>query len=305
MARGIQIQLQNFTTLEDALNKFLKKCEIRNLRKDTIKIYREINTEFINFVGMKKSVYTIDSDAIDDYIMEVKKRGLKTSTVNTKIRHVRAFVYFCQKEYKLEKFTIPLLKYDEENKEPYSDEELIKLLTKPETTNFVEWRNWAHCNFFMATGCRLTTSLEIKVKDIDFRNKTIFFSFLKNRQQQYIPLSAELEKALKLYLSLWNSTPDDYLFPSFYDKTKLTRRTVEHSLNLYNHSRGVYTTGVHRFRHTFAKNYITSGGGAMQLQQILGHSTLEVTKKYVKLYATDLQRNFDKFCLLDNLVENL
>ena len=35
---------------------------------------------------------------------------------------------------------------------------------------------------------------------------------------------------------------------------------------------------------TFAKNYIMAGGGMAQLQAILGHSTLDMTRKYVNLY---------------------
>ena len=68
-----------------------------------------------------------------------------------------------------------------------------------------------------------------------------------------------------------------------------------------NISRGVTKTSLHLFRHTFAKNYIIAGGDSVYLQRLLGHSTLSMTNHYVRLYSTDLQKNYDKFNPLDNL----
>ena len=44
-----------------------------------------------------------------------------------------------------------------------------------------------------------------------------------------------------------------------------------------------------------------NGGGAFQLQRLLGHSTLDMTRKYVNLYATDLQEEYDVLNPLDTL----
>ena len=46
--------------------------------------------------------------------------------------------------------------------------------------------------------------------------------------------------------------------------------------------------GAHTLRHTFATMYIRAGGGARQLQSILGHSKLETTMIYVHLAGTDV-----------------
>ena len=49
--------------------------------------------------------------------------------------------------------------------------------------------------------------------------------------------------------------------------------------------------GAHTLRHTFATMYIRAGGGARQLQSILGHSKLENTMIYVHLAGTDVREN--------------
>src|SRR6185369_6179733 len=54
----------------------------------------------------------------------------------------------------------------------------------------------------------------------------------------------------------------------------------------------------HAFRHTFAVNYLRRGGSVFHLQKVLGHSTLEMTRRYANLLTEDLQAVHHKVSLL-------
>ena len=56
----------------------------------------------------------------------------------------------------------------------------------------------------------------------------------------------------------------------------------------YNKRRGIETTGIHRYRHTFAKQWIINGGNVVVLSQILGHSSLSITQNYINLLVYEI-----------------
>jgi integrase/recombinase XerD len=67
----------------------------------------------------------------------------------------------------------------------------------------------------------------------------------------------------------------------------------------YNKRRGVETTGIHRYRHTFAKQWITNGGNVVSLSKLLAHSSLDITQNYINLLVSDIAHQVDEFNVLD------
>ena len=303
MARGKQIIRLIDKSISECFAIYIKNCKVKNLSPDTIKTYSIECQCFIDWYGAEESIRGVNAAIMEDYIIHLQELEITQTTVCTKMRQLRAFLYFCMEREYLPTFKIVMPKADEVIKEPYTEKELEKLLKKPESTNWTEWRNWAMVNYFVATGNRLSTVISIKISDVDFENNLIKLSTLKNRKQQLIPMSSGLKKVLKTYLSLWNHSEDDYLFPE-YEGGKFTRGGAYTALKNYNLTRGVTKTSVHLYRHTYAKNYIIAGGDCTYLQRLLGHSTLQMTNHYINLYATDLQRNYDKFNPLDNMLRS-
>ena len=113
-----------------------------------------------------------------------------------------------------------------------------------------------------------------------------------------------MKKILLEYLQIRGKEGQDYLFCNL-EGEKLTEYALKNIISKYNKKRGINKTGVHLFRHYYAKEYIKNGGDCLKLKKLLGHSSLEMTQVYVDLYATDLQENYSNLNPLDVLNGNV
>lgn len=285
-----------------AFTAFIRHCQLKNLALYSIRYYQDNLGFFFELMPKIKYVDEISQDSINEFIGILMDRDNKVTAINARLRALFVFLRYCFSQEYLEEFPLSQIKEDEAFKEPYTDDELRKLLKQPQGESWVEWRSWAVVNLLVATGVRASTVVNMKISDLDFDHNIIRLRKLKNRKQQVIPISSSLKNALIIYLKVWDWDEDDYLFPGN-QKKPLAPNSFEHSIHRYNISRGVTKTSTHLFRHTFAKNYILAGGGMIQLQAILGHSTLDMTRKYINLYGSDIQRDFDKLNPLNNIME--
>ena len=66
------------------------------------------------------------------------------------------------------------------------------------------------------------------------------------------------------------------------------------AMQRYNLCRGVAKTSIHLYRHKSAVDYLYNGGDIFTLQELLTHSTLEMSKQYADNYCKDLSKNFQE-----------
>lgn len=304
--KKIKVQSANDITLEEGLELFMRKCQVKNLSKATIGIYR-INLKYLfDFLGADYPVAKIKEEMIDELTLRIKEKGLKTTSVNTVLRSTRTFLYYLMETGKMNRFKVSLQKEEEEViKETYTEDELRRLLKKPNMrkVDFNEYRVWVLENYLLATGNRISTALSVQIKDIDFNNNLITLRKTKNRRQQIIPMSHSLIQILQEYLGIRGGENEDYLFCNNWGG-KADIRTFQQCVADYNIKRGVNKTSCHLFRHTFAKMWILNGGDAFRLQKMLGHSTLDITKKYIQMFSDDLKIDFNSFNPLESLELN-
>ena len=168
--------------LEEAETVFLNHCRIKNLSPRTIQYYQE-DLEYF-FAQLDGTWYAdeITREVFEDFLIKQIDAGKKITSLNTRIRGLRVFFKFCAEREYMEPFPVKLMKEDDTVKEPYTDAEIARLLQKPKTNRWVEWRNWALVNYFVATGNRASTVVNLRVKDIDFEKMTIFLAKVKNRR---------------------------------------------------------------------------------------------------------------------------
>lgn len=297
----IKMKTEENQSLISAFEAFIRRCKVKNLSDETIQSYRYKIKPFITYYGEESPVNLINKNTVDSYVLYLERESKANDiTINSYLRSLKAFLYYCMEEQGLYPFKIHLIKAEKKLKETYTDDELKRLLKKPKTNLFSEFKTWAFINYLLGTGNRISTALNLKIQDISFDEGVIYIRKTKNRRQQIIPLSNSLSSVLNAYLQIRQGESDDYVFCSD-TGSKGDKRTYQQLVADYNKKRGINKTSCHLFRHTFAKKWIMSGGDVFRLQKILGHSSITVTKEYLNIFDTDISIDFDKFNALDSL----
>ena len=211
-------------TIQQAFERFQKYNRLKNLSQGSLDFYAAKGRSFFRFLGdTEQPIHTITEETVEDYIFYMKDQQLHDTTINTNLRMVRAFLYWCMEKGYLEKYPIRLVRADDPIKEPYTTDELQKLLKEPDckTCSFAEYRNWVIVNFLLGTGCRASTLLNLQIGDLDLSAGTVFFRHMKARNQQIVPLSKALVKIMEDYLEHLSGDPTAPLFVSEYRRNHL------------------------------------------------------------------------------------
>lgn len=296
--------------LFQAFDDFLLEKEAHNLSAATLHNYRQSFTFFAKFSEFDENTPITDITPSHFYkwINTLKLDGVKASSINHYLRDCRAFFYWCMdvdRKY-IEPFKLKAIEAQEEQLKLFTDEELEALLLKPrKNDSFADWRTWAIVNWVLATGNRAATICDVCIGDINYRKKEITLGHTKNKKAQIIPLSSSLETVLREYCKMWRDEAgsDDWLFPNVGEE-KLTTNALRLAFGRYCTNRGVAKSNIHGLRHNFAKGWVRNNGNMFALQKILGHSTLDMTRKYVKLFSEDIKEDFDKYSPLDSIKKN-
>ena len=287
-------------SVEETFNDFLNSKRANGLQEKTLLTYKQHFQAISKELDVEQDIEALSKREIEEAITRLRGR-LSSNSVRSYTATLKSFLSWCSAEGICE-LSIKLFKAEETVKDTYTNTELQKLLKKPNMKfcGFPEYRNWVIINLLLNSGSRASTIRNILIKDVDLDNQTISYRHTKNKSIQIVPLCYEMKKILKEYLKIRDGQANDYLFPN-QDGSIMSENCLNEAIRRYNRSRGVDKTSIHLFRHSFAERYLQQGGNPFDLQKILGHSTLAMTKHYCRIYDKELVKNYDKFSPLQNL----
>lgn len=299
--KKLKMKATNSITFEDACNKYLEYCRQRNLREGTINHYRQSYVQFFKFFDPQTPIEEINEEAYKSYVLHLCSTLSNDVSINSYLRDFITTMHFMMNEGYISHYKMQSIKVDKSHIDTYSEEELKKLLEKPniKKCKFIEYQSWVMTNFLFSTAVRQRSLINIKVKDIDFDNKVVYVNVTKNRKPLIVPLNQTMVNILAEYLKYrQHKSNEDYLFCNVFGQ-QLLKSTCYHMLYEYNKRRGIEKTGIHRYRHTFAKQWILNGGNVVSLSKLLGHSSLDITQNYINLLVSDVAKQVDEINVLD------
>ena len=231
----------------------------------------------------------------------LQMQDLSPESINAYLSRMRSFVNWLIESDYLPYFKINLIKAQEQQIKFFTDEELEILCKKPKNDcDYVEYRTWVIICFILATGCRSSTLCDINLEDIS--DNRVYYRHLKNKQAVSVPLSNNIMNIINEYRRLWD-IDSEYLFTDQYGN-KLTVGACRQALKKYCSRRGVKPRGPHSLRHSFAKTWILNGGGLVQLQLMLNHKDLQMTRHYVNIFCSEIQKDVEEYSALEFFVKS-
>lgn len=280
--------------LEDLFFEFIEAKIADGLSSATIDSYKNNFHSVSKFLDVGMSIRHVTDRTIRSAVASMAGTDLSRNTIRSYTATLKTFFSWLRSEG-LTDVDVKLFKGEETIKETYSAEDLRRLLAKPNRlAPYTEVRNWTIVNILVNNGCRAGTVRAMKVCDVDLENMMIRCRHTKAGKALVLPVSPALADVLAYWLRVRRGKPDDWLFT---DQTgcQMSKDCLRNAIRAYNGRRGVQLKGIHAFRHTFAKIYLTEcKGNALKLQRLLGHSTLDMTKHYVRIYEGDLVNDFQK-----------
>ncbi|WP_353654956.1 tyrosine-type recombinase/integrase [Clostridium sp. CCUG 7971] len=299
-----------FDNFFEVFNNFIELKTLEGLAPRSIKDYINHMNYFKGYMEEQQRTYSIRSveiDAFRSYIYYMtQEKQYKPCTINIRLRTLRAYLKWLYKEnYLSEDFSsrIKLVKEPVDTILPLDNISVRKLLKQPDTSTYVGLRDLTIMVVMLDCGIRVGELVSLKVSDIDLKSKVINIrsEIAKSRTFRQVPLSSKSIKLLKEIRSIVCDSNTEYLFPSAYCN-KLDTNQVIHNFRKYGQEAHINQRCTpHVLRHTFAVSFLKSGGDVFILQRILGHSTLEMTRRYVQLTSNDLIRKHKEVSHLDKL----
>ena len=178
------------------------------------------------------------------------------------------------------------------------------LLEQPDLRRMIGHRDRCFLLLLLDTGLRLSEALGLRVETVDLEVGTAKV-LGKGSKERVVGLSAGLVSELRAYLRRRQQALEDighpecpWLFPSNVG-SRLCAKTVEQFVRRYGVAAGIDPTRVrlspHTLRHTYAVTFVRSGGDPFTLQKVLGHSSLDTSRRYCNLAGEDVQRRMRDF----------
>lgn len=261
--------------------------------KETINSYKHDIESFYQFIFSQGfDIKDVDLGLIRNYLSTQIENGISKRTCARRIACLRNYFNFLmRKNYVKTNYFLFISAPKKEIRYPdalYLEQ--IELLFKKnrERTDELQKRDQAIIELLYASGVRVSELINIKLCDIDMKNRNIRI-LGKGNKERIVMFSKSCQQTLMDYLLgsrdqlLAKNKIDynvEYLFLNQFGK-QLSSRGVEYILKEIQDKAGIQLgLHPHLFRHTFATHLLEGGADLRVIQELLGHSSINTTQVY-------------------------
>ena len=288
----------------------------------TISWYSANLKSFHNYLKnrhLPDSIDNIDTKLLRGYVLYLMKRIrysghpytpvktelLSSATIHGHVRTLRAFFNWLVVEGMTQNNPAKDLKPPKVTRKvvsTLSDEEIGAILNTFSVSPS-DARDQTLFMLLIDTGLRISELVNLKMDDVHM-DEGYLKVMGKGKKERIVPLGNNAQKALQRYSFRFRPKPNNPIINNLFlsqSSKPLTENCMKLMFTRLAKRSGVYRLHAHLCRHTFATRFLINGGDVFSLQQILGHSTLEMVRHYVNLASSHITIQHQKFSPLDRL----
>ena len=267
--------------MKEDLQKVKDLLILRNCSERTISNYLSCINRFKNYYK-RKDLKLLNEDNILEYL---KKNfidiGCSAATINVNRAAIK-YYYLVNFNKELSNILLPQTKIPSRFPKIISKQDFIKIFNSEFNLKHILWIILAY-----GSGLRISEVASLKVSDILSKEHKIHI-IGKGNKERYAPLPDFTLKLLRLY---WIQNKDkinnDYLFPGINKPRKnksISDFTIKEAFQkIKNNNNLDKSITFHTLRHSYATEFIKSGGDIWELKNILGHSSINTTSIYLHM----------------------
>ena len=279
--------------IEQQFKEYLDYCQdIRRMSEQTLHGKRWICKNLLESDSMQiNCIEELTNKHINDWVKEQTARGCSGRTVNNRLVHLVAMVrYFQDMGVSISGLKLRFIKKQPEtplHRVHYSKEQLDQVLR---CADRLEWLAISLC---VDCGFRITELRNLRLMDFDGRRVSFVGKGSKLREAY---ISVETKEKLDDWIRRERIT--DYLWEVE------TSKKVRHLLSVEElryrmrkpfRQAGFVNFHPHSLRHSFATDIVENGASLEITKEMLGHSNITITERYVHSFEGHLSEYFDQY----------
>jgi site-specific recombinase XerD len=286
-----------YFNITEEFEKFIKhKKAVKDIALRTEKDYR-IYFKTIEQITGKKDVSFSEFKASIETFFE-SRNGKAPATFNIPLTYVASFCNWAVREKLFTESPVKLLgvkrKKDLGRCRNISIEDVNKVISVIDKNTFAGFRDYVIIMITLDCGIRPSELFQLEEEDFIVQRDwlKVRAEIAKTRTQRILHLSPQVTELLVKLIRYKDSSWDKFLFTT-YEGQQMDTDRWQKRLREYNKKTGT-DISPYDFRHTFAIMFLRNKGNIFALQDILGHSDLTMTRRYVKFANDDLKEEHEQ-----------
>jgi len=281
--------------LKTWLKAFLIDRKAQGVSEGTLHFYEVKFKSFTRYCDEHylTNILQITPVVIRNYLLWLEEAGHNAGGRHAHFRAIRSFLYWYENDAEPEEWKNPIKKVKAPLKpnlplEPVSIESINKLVATCSGNSFTDLRDKAIFLSLLDTGARANEFLKINLADINQAMGDILIRSGKGGKPRTVFIGKQSRKSIRKYLRLRSdNSPALWVTNPNHGSLRLTYWGLRSMINRRSKLAVIEAPSLHDFRRAFAIAMLREGVDVFTLAKLMGHSSIDVLKGYLKQTTDD------------------